>query len=71
MYRNEDLLVIHSGEEGRPRASSRVSKHPPQRTSQNGLPRSTSLPLTNGALKKKAPPPRPPPPKISLSQVSA
>ncbi|XP_071531146.1 uncharacterized protein l(3)05822 [Panulirus ornatus] len=65
--RNGDLLVIHSGEEER-QPLSRASKHPPQRTSQNGLPRSASLPLTNGAAKKKAPPPRPPPPKISLLQ---
>lgn len=59
--RNDDLLIIDQGEEENIYSTSR-SKVPPQRSSQNGLPRSASLPLNNGT-QKRAPPPRPPPPK--------
>ncbi|KAG0729545.1 hypothetical protein GWK47_030071 [Chionoecetes opilio] len=42
---------------------------PSPRPSQNGLPRSASLPLHNG-MQKKTPPPRPPPPKVIPTQKS-
>nr|XP_053627544.1 uncharacterized protein LOC128685083 isoform X1 [Cherax quadricarinatus] len=66
--RNDALLVIQSEENTGPRPVPRASmKFPSQRTSHNGLPRSASLPLTNG-IQKKPPPPRPPPPKFNQSQ---
>ncbi|XP_042227594.1 uncharacterized protein B0303.7-like isoform X1 [Homarus americanus] len=69
--RNDDLLIIQSEEEERPRPVSRTSnKVSSQRSCHNGLPRSASLPLTNGVQKKKAPPPRPPPPKVNTTQPS-
>lgn len=66
--RNDDLLIIDQGEEENIYSTSR-SKVPPQRSSQNGLPRSASLPLNNGT-QKRAPPPRPPPPKKNPPHVS-
>ncbi|MPC58737.1 hypothetical protein E2C01_052746 [Portunus trituberculatus] len=65
---NDDLLIIDQGEEENIYSTGR-SKAPPQRSSQNGLPRSASLPLNNGS-QKRAPPPRPPPPKKNPSHVS-
>ncbi|XP_063864660.1 uncharacterized protein B0303.7-like isoform X4 [Scylla paramamosain] len=63
--RNDDLLIIDQGEEENIHSTAR-SKVPLQRSSQNGLPRSASLPLNNGT-QKRAPPPRPPPPKKNPS----
>ncbi|XP_045112975.1 SH3 domain-containing protein 19-like isoform X2 [Portunus trituberculatus] len=65
---NDDLLIIDQGEEENIYSTGR-SKAPPQRSSQNGLPRSASLPLNNGS-QKRAPPPRPPPPKKNPSHKS-
>ncbi|XP_050722023.1 uncharacterized protein LOC127001495 isoform X2 [Eriocheir sinensis] len=60
---NDDLLVIdQGGEEGF--YSNARTRGPAQKLSQNGLPRSVSLPLNN-SIQRRVPPPRPPPPKVN------
>ncbi|KAK7080673.1 hypothetical protein SK128_019266 [Halocaridina rubra] len=71
--RNDYVIVIQPDIENSHQPAGRsMSKFIPQRAHQNGLPRSASLPLTNGSgsQKKKAPPPRPPPPKSKPAMKS-
>lgn len=65
-FRSDDLLIIEQEEEESMYPRNTRSSH---KSSQNGLPRSASLPLTNN-IQKRAPPPRPPPPKINPRNVS-
>ncbi|KAK4323682.1 hypothetical protein Pmani_005616 [Petrolisthes manimaculis] len=74
--RNDELLVIQGGVDptlvssNKQRGAQNGHTHPGHHsiTRSSSLPRSTSLPLTNGTGRKKPPPPRPPPPKTRSSQ---